>query len=111
MSRKFEIISKKNLPDEANIKGFSFLKEPSEKEVEQKKYDFVSVSNSLEIGCFKNKRSSYAMTKGYVKVDDTENDYIDKTKYADLNLVGNIIVPYMVAEKHLADKFRLCVLS
>lgn len=77
MSKKFEIIKKKNLPDEAHIKGFTFLKEPSQKDKDNNKFDFISKSNSLEIGCFKNNRSSFALTKGYVRVDNTVNDYIE----------------------------------
>ncbi len=89
MSRKFEIIKKVNLPDEAQIKGFTFLKEPSEKNKD--KFDFVKKSNGLEIGCFKNQRSSVGTTKGYVKVDGTSNEYIEvKSKFFIIPLIIGI---------------------
>ena len=77
MARKFEIIKKNNLPNEVQIKGFTFLKEPSEKDKEKKKYDFITTSNSNEIGCFYSKRKSWALTKGYVKLDNGTHDYVE----------------------------------
>ena len=58
MSRKFEIIKQKNLPDEAQISGFSFLKEPTDKDKEKKKFDFYEFSNQNEIGCMLPKRNA-----------------------------------------------------
>lgn len=77
MSKKFEIIKKKNLPDEAKITGFTFLKEPTEEDKEKNKYDFVEISNNNEIGCFLPKRKSWAFSKGYVKSDINEDTYIE----------------------------------
>lgn len=77
MAREFEIIKKNNLPDEAQIKGFTFLKEPSEKDKEKRKYDFIDFVNQNEIGCFFSKRKSWAFTKGYVKLDNKVNDYVE----------------------------------
>lgn len=88
MSKKFEIIKKNNLPDEAQIKGFTFLKEPTEKDKEKRKYDFITKSNEEEIGCFLLKRKSWAFTKGYVKVDNTINDYVEvKSRFLILLLI------------------------
>ena len=50
MSKDFEIIKKKNLPDDAQIKGFTFLKEPSKEEKDNGKFDFTDFSNGNEIG-------------------------------------------------------------
>ena len=88
MSKGFEIIKKNNLPDEAQIKGFTFLKEPTEKDKEKKKFDFITKSNEQEIGCFLLKRKSWALTKGYVKVDNTLNDYVEvKSRFLILLLI------------------------
>ena len=62
MARKFDIIKKKNLPDEAKIVGFTFLKEPTKKDEEKKKFDFVETSNQNKIGCMLPKRKSWAFT-------------------------------------------------
>lgn len=77
MSQKFEIIKKKNLPDEAQIIGFSFLKKPTDKDKQKKKFDFTEKSNSQEIGCKLPKRKSWAYTKGYVKVDNKPNIFVE----------------------------------
>ena len=78
MSRKFDIIKKKELPDEAQVTGFSFLKEPTDKDKEKNKFDFYETSNENEIGCFLPKRSTILThTKGYVKADNKENVYIE----------------------------------
>lgn len=82
MSREFEIIKKKNLPDEAKIIGFSFLKEPTKEDKEKNKYDFCTFSNGNEIGCMLSKRNSYAFHKGYVKVDNNMGEYVEvKTRW------------------------------
>ncbi len=79
MKRKFDIIKKYNLPDDANIKGFTFLKDPSK--YKKSKFDFVEMSNGNEIGCMLLKRKSSGFTKGYVKVDESVSDYLEvKTK-------------------------------
>lgn len=78
MARKFEIIKKKNLPDEAGIVGFSFLKEPTEKDIENEKFDFIRESNGNEIGCMKPKRKAwFSYTKGYVEIDDAPNVFVE----------------------------------
>lgn len=78
MARQFDIIKKKNLPDEAKIVGFSFLKEVKDKDKEKKKYDFYEYSNENEIGCMKPKRSAFlAFTKGYVEVDNKIDTYVE----------------------------------
>lgn len=77
MARKFNIVKKKNLPDEARIVGFSFLKKPTEKQKEKKKFDFIETSNQNEIGCMLPKRKSWAYTKGYVEVDNKPNVFVE----------------------------------
>ena len=77
MVKKFDILKKKNLPDEARIVGFTFLKEPTEKDKEKKKFDFIEKSNSNEIGCMLSKRSSWAYTKGYVKIDNRPETFVE----------------------------------
>lgn len=78
MSRKFNIIKKQDLPDEAGIVGFSFLKEPTEKDIENEKFDFIRTSNQNQIGCMKPKRKApLAYTKGYVEIDDAPNVFVE----------------------------------
>ena len=77
MAKKFEIIKKKNLPDNAQITGQTFLKEPSEKDKEKRTFDFISKSNDNEIGCYLLKNKKFGFTKGYVRVDETQRDYIE----------------------------------
>ena len=77
MARKFNIIKKANLPDEAKIKGFTFLKEPTEKDRQKKKFDFIAKSNDNEIGCMLPKRKSWAYTKGYVEVDNKKDTFLE----------------------------------
>lgn len=78
MARKFDIIKKKNLPDEAKIVGFSFLKEVKEDDKKNNKYDFYEYSNENEIGCMKPKRSAFlAFTKGYVAADNKIDTYVE----------------------------------
>ena len=82
MSREFEIIKKKNLPDEAQVIGFTFLKEPSREDKEKNKYDFIESSNENEIGCMLSKRESWAFSKGYVKVDNKVDSFVEvKTRW------------------------------
>lgn len=74
--RKFNIVKKQNLPDDANISGFSFLKEPTDKN--QNTFDFIETSNQNEIGCMLMKRKAwFAYTKGYVKADNKNNVFIE----------------------------------
>ena len=78
MSRKFNIIKKNNLPDEARIIGFSFLKEPTKKEKKDNKFDFIAYSNQNEIGCKLPKRkATLAYTKGYVELDDKRDTFVE----------------------------------
>ena len=77
MARKFNIIKKKDLPDEARIKGFTFLKEPTDKDKEKKKFDFIEKSNQNEVGCMLPKRKSWAYTKGYVEVDNKRDVFLE----------------------------------
>ena len=78
MARKFNVIKKKDLPDEAGIVGFSFLKEPTDKDKENEKFDFIRTSNNNEIGCMKPKRKAWlSYTKGYVEIDDAPNVFIE----------------------------------
>lgn len=81
MAKKFNIIKKKNLPDEARIIGFSFLKEPKKDEIQgnksKKKFDFIETSNENKIGCMLPKRKSWAYTKGYVGIDNKENVFVE----------------------------------
>jgi hypothetical protein len=77
MSRDFLIIKKKNLPDEARITGFTFLKEPTREDKEKRKFDFIEFSNGKEIGCMSTKRKSYAFSKGYVQVDNKVNTFVE----------------------------------
>jgi hypothetical protein len=78
LSRKFHIVKKKNLPDEARIVGFSFLKEPTKKEKRNNKFDFIAHANENEIGCKLPKRKApLAYTKGYVEVDNKTNDFVE----------------------------------
>ena len=77
MSKKFEIIKKKNLPDDAKIKGFTFLKEPSKEDKDNGKFDFTEYSNGNEIGCMLSKRNSWAFSKGYVKLGNSSNEYVE----------------------------------
>ena len=78
MARKFNIIKKKDLPDEAGIVGFSFLKEPTDKDKENKKYDFIKESNGNEIGCMRPKKKAFlAYTRGYVGIDNAPNVFVE----------------------------------
>ena len=78
MARQFDIIKKKNLPDEAQITGFSFLKSPTNDDKKNNKFDFYETSNDNEIGCFLPKRkATLTRTKGYVKADNKENVYVE----------------------------------
>lgn len=78
MARKFNIIKKKDLPDEAKIIGFSFLKEPTDKDKQNNKYDFYEHSNGNEIGCKLPKRKApLAHTKGYVEADNKNNIFVE----------------------------------
>lgn len=70
--KNIDIIKKKDLPENAIIKGFTFLKDSNED-----KQDFASVINGNEVECFYPKRKSFAYTKGYTKIDGTENDYLE----------------------------------
>lgn len=101
MARKFDIIKKKNLPDEASIIGFSFLKEPSEKDKKNNKFDFCEHSNNNEIGCMRPKRKSIlAYTRGYVSVDGKENAFVEaKSRFLIIILmfallIGSFFVPW-----------------
>ena len=75
MARKFNILKKQNLPDEARIIGFTFLKEPNEKN--RKKFDFIEKSNQHEIGCKSAKRKSWAFTRGYVEIDRKPDTFVE----------------------------------
>jgi hypothetical protein len=81
--RKFDIIKRKNLPDEAKIIGFTFLKEPSKEELQkknkkEKKFDFIETSNENLIGCMLPKRKAHlAYNRGYVGVDKKENVFVE----------------------------------
>lgn len=77
MARKFDIIKKKDLPDEVKIKGFTFLKEPSKKDKKKNKFDFIAHSNENEIGCMFPKRKSWAYTKGYVELDNKKDTFVE----------------------------------
>lgn len=78
MARKFNIIKKKNLPDDAKIVGFSFLKEPTDKDKQNNKYDFYEYSNGNEIGCKLAKRKApLSHTKGYVEADNKNNIFVE----------------------------------
>ena len=78
MSRKFNVIKKKNLPDEARIAGFSFLREPTDEDIKDKKYDFIATSNQNKIGCMKPKRKApLAYTKGYIEIDDKPHLFVE----------------------------------
>ena len=78
MARKFNIIKKKNLPDEAGIVGFSFLKQPTDQDKENEKFDFIEYSNENEIGCMKPKRKAWlAYTRGYVEIDNHPNVFVE----------------------------------
>ena len=77
MSRKFNIIKKQNLPDEAKIVGFSFLKEPTDKDRKNKKFDFIEYSDMNEIGCMLPKRKAFGYTKGYVQIDDKVDTFVE----------------------------------
>ena len=78
MARDFDIIKKKDLPDEAQVTGFSFLKCPTSDDKKNRKFDFYETSNDNEIGCFLPKRSApLTNTKGYIKADHKQNDYIE----------------------------------
>ena len=80
--RKFDIIKRKNLPDEAKIIGFTFLKEPkkeeSQKNNKKKKFDFIEKSNDNKIGCMLPKRKAHlAYNRGYVGIDSRENVFVE----------------------------------
>lgn len=78
MARKFNIIKKKNLPDEAKIVGFSFLKEPTDQDKKDEKFDFYEFSNQNEIGCKLPKRKApLAYTKGFVEVDGKKDTFVE----------------------------------
>lgn len=79
MARKFEIIKRKNLPDDAKIIGFSFLKEPKEEDLKKgkRKFDFIELSNRNKIGCMKPNKKSWAYTKGYVGIDNKPNTFVE----------------------------------
>lgn len=78
MARKFNIIKKKDLPDAAKIVGFSFLKEPTDKDKQNNKYDFYEYSNQNEIGCKLPKRKApLSHTKGYVEVDNKNDIFVE----------------------------------
>lgn len=81
MARSFNIIKKKNLPDDAQIIGFSFLKKPKKDELQsnkkKKKFDFIETSNANKIGCMLPKRKAWAYTKGYVGIDNKQNVFVE----------------------------------
>ena len=78
MARKFNIIKKKNLPDEAKIVGFSFLKEPTDQDKKDEKFDFYEFSNQNEIGCKLSKRKApLTYTKGFVEVDGKKDTFVE----------------------------------
>lgn len=99
MSKKFKIISKKDLPDEVVIRGFSFLKEIKDRH-DKKKFDFTAVSNNIEVGCSLNKRKSFAFSKGYIKEDKTENKYIEvKTREPFIVILIAVIIAGLLGVK------------
>ena len=75
MNRKFIIINQKDLPDNAKIIGFTFLKKPGESNKDQ--YDFCCVSQGQEVGCMYAKRNCHAISKGYIQNDNNTNEYIE----------------------------------
>lgn len=81
MAREFDIFKKRELPDEAQIVGFTFLKKPKEEESEErrkKKFDFIEKSNDNEIGCMLPKRKAWlAYRRGYVGLDGKENVFVE----------------------------------
>ena len=103
MAREFDIIKKKNLPDEAQITGFSFLKEPTDKDKEKNKYDFYEYSNKNEIGCMLPKRkATVAYTKGYVAIDNKKDAFVEvKSRllliiillFIGIGLLGALLIP------------------
>lgn len=103
MAREFDIIKKKNLPDEAQIIGFSFLKEPTDKDKEKNKFDFYEFSNRNEIGCQLPKRKAFlAYNKGYVAIDNKKDVFVEvKSRllliillfFIGIGLLGLLLIP------------------
>ena len=114
MAKKFNIIKKKNLPDEAKIVGFTFLKEPKENEVQssRKRFDFIELSNKNKIGCMSPKRKSWAYTKGYVGIDNKTNVFVEvKSRLLIIILVilfmcGMLFAAYKNLNPNVIDKFQ-----
>lgn len=102
MSKRFEIIKKKNLPNEAVIAGFSFLKEIDDEKAQNKRYDFIETSNKTKIGCMLHKRKSlFSYTRGYVEIDDKPNTFIEAKGrllililFLLLGLIGGMVCVY-----------------
>lgn len=93
MSDKLKIIKKKELPEDAVIKGFTFLKEPDEDN--EKKQDFISVVSEEKLACFFNDTKKYGFSKGYVKIDDTEVEYLE-VKYIPLIILLLILLSVLL---------------
>lgn len=116
MARKFNIIKKKNLPDEAQIIGFSFLKEPKEDELKstqaKTRFDFIESSNQNKIGCMLLKRKSWAYTKGYVSIDNKTNVFVEvKSRLLIILLIillmcGMLFVAYKNLNPAVIDKVQ-----
>lgn len=93
MNKNFEIVKRKNLPDEAKVIGFSFLKKPSDKDKEENKFDFIEYSQNNEIGCQLPKRKAWGYTKGYVKIDNKENTFVEaKSRLLIFILLGILLI-------------------
>ena len=109
MARKFNIIKKKNLPDEAKIVGFSFLKEPTDKDKKNKKYDFYEYSNENEIGCQLPKRKAYlSHTKGYVEVDNKIDTFVEVKSRTDTGRPSKYGRPSSAVDYKKRQNLRLC---
>ena len=72
-----KIIKKKELPENAVIKGFTFLK-PADED----KQDFSTIIENKECCCFENKTKKFGFVKGYAHIEGTANDYVEvKTRF------------------------------
>jgi len=67
-----KIIKKKELPESAVIKGFTFLK-PADED----KQDFSTIIENKECCCYNNNTKKFGIVKGYAKIEGTVNDYVE----------------------------------
>ena len=83
---KFEIIKKRDLPDEAKIVGVTTLKEV--KDDEDKKYRIVQ-GNKVEFYKLGDKKG---LLKGYVKIGERDNEYLEVRELIPLIILLGLLI-------------------